>query len=188
MYIEHSVTLSDGQKQRLRAAVNAGRPITLRLAHHELTGPDRLKLTQRQVAHLQKAAAAGTGAQITFSATQLKQNGGFLNVLLPVLAAAAGPIINGIVDRIRKSREASAPAAGAAGAAAAGAAGAAGAAPAAGGAVAKKKPVRRGRGLAQAGYQHGYGIAQAGFQDGYGLGQPGYQQGHGLYLPGTKRA
>ena len=48
-YIEYGVKLSDGQKSKLLSAIQNKSPITLRLKHSHLKGPDELMLTQRQI-------------------------------------------------------------------------------------------------------------------------------------------
>jgi hypothetical protein len=82
MLIETSVYLSNSQKDKLREAFQKQKECTLRIK------PDgrpnvKLKLTQTQVNKIKK------GHQITLSKTQLKQNGGFIGALLPIIAKGA---------------------------------------------------------------------------------------------------
>ena len=53
-YIEYGVKLSDGQKSKLFNTIQNKSPITLRIKHSHLTGPDELMLTQRQIAKIKK--------------------------------------------------------------------------------------------------------------------------------------
>ena len=73
-YIEYGVTLSDGQKSKLFAAIKNKSPLTLRLKHSQLQGSDELMLTQRQIAKIQKSLANGTGSDIKISKTQITRS------------------------------------------------------------------------------------------------------------------
>ena len=73
-YIEYGVTLSDGQKSKLFAAIKKRSPITLRLKHSQLQGSDELMLTQRQIEKIQKSLANGTGSDIKISQTQITRS------------------------------------------------------------------------------------------------------------------
>ena len=53
-YIEYGVKLSDGQKSKLLSAIQNKSPLTLRLKHSNLKGPDELMLTQRQIEKIKK--------------------------------------------------------------------------------------------------------------------------------------
>ena len=70
-YIEYGVTLSDGQKSKLLSAIKNKSPLTLRLKHSHLQGPDELMLTQRQITKIKKSLANGTGSDIKISKTQI---------------------------------------------------------------------------------------------------------------------
>ena len=71
-YIEYGVKLSDGQKSKLLRAIQKRSPLTLRLKHSHLRGPDELMLTQRQLAKIKKSLANGTGSDLKISQTQIK--------------------------------------------------------------------------------------------------------------------
>ena len=73
-YIEYGVTLTDGQKSKLFSAIKNRSPLTLRLKHSQLQGPDELMLTQRQIVKIQKSLANGTGSDIKISKTQITRS------------------------------------------------------------------------------------------------------------------
>ena len=73
-YIEYGVKLSDGQKSKLFNAIKNKSPLTLRLKHSHLQGPDELMLTQRQIARIKKSLANGTGSDIKISKTQITRS------------------------------------------------------------------------------------------------------------------
>ena len=84
-YLDFRLRLSDYKKEQIRSAAKNGHSVTLQFDPSEIGIGDTLKLTQRQITHLKKAKANGKGARITLSMTQLKQNGGFLNLIGTVL-------------------------------------------------------------------------------------------------------
>ena len=73
-YIEYGVKLSDGQKSKLLRAIQKRSPLTLRLKHSQLRGPDELMLTQRQIAKLKKSIANGTGSDLKISQTHITRS------------------------------------------------------------------------------------------------------------------
>ena len=81
-YTKYGVSLTKNQKDSLRAAVNAKRPVTLRLAHNQLSGSDQLLLTRTQIQKIQKARLSAKGVDIKLSKTQLGRTGGALASLL----------------------------------------------------------------------------------------------------------
>ena len=102
MYVTHNVTVSPGQIASLRAALNAGRGLTLRIGVGHVTDGRRLPLmlTKRQIEHLNKARRAGHGADLKLSKTQIaamKKDGGIIPLLaaIPGLIAAAAPTVLG---------------------------------------------------------------------------------------------
>ena len=92
-YAAYGVSLTDGQKQSLAAAVHAGRAVTLRVSHPQFPGPDRLMLTATQVNKIGRAKAAGRGVDLRLSKTQLCKKGGFGPFAGSMLAGIAAPII-----------------------------------------------------------------------------------------------
>ena len=73
-YIEYRVKLSDGQKSKLLSAIQNKSPLTLRLKHSHLSGPDELMLTQRQITKIKKSLANGTGSDLKISKTQITRS------------------------------------------------------------------------------------------------------------------
>ena len=73
-YIEYGVKLSDGQKSKLLSAIQNKSPLTLRLKHSHLRGPDELMLTQRQRTKIKKSLANGTGSDLKISKTQITRS------------------------------------------------------------------------------------------------------------------
>ena len=93
-YIEYGVTLTDGQKSKLITAIKNKSPLTLRLKHSHLRGPDELMLNQRQINKIQKSLANGTGSDIKISKTQIRslvKHGGNLFTSLARLGAKVLP-------------------------------------------------------------------------------------------------
>ena len=92
-YVEYSVSLSENQKKQLNTALNRKQPVTLRLKNSQLSGPDKILLTKRQVQKIEKHKLENVGVDIKLSINQLKRNqqGGFLPLaaLIPALAAVA---------------------------------------------------------------------------------------------------
>ena len=94
-YIEYGVKLSDGQKSKLLNAFQKRTPLTLRLKHSHLTGPDELMLTQRQITKIKKSLANGTGSDLKISQTQIRslvKHGGNLFSSLAKLGAKLLPL------------------------------------------------------------------------------------------------
>ena len=73
-YIEYGVTLSPNQKSKLMTAIQNKSPLTLRLNHSHLQGPDELMLTQRQISRIKKSLANGTGSDLKISKTQIRNS------------------------------------------------------------------------------------------------------------------
>ena len=94
-YIEYGVKLSDGQKSKLLNAFQKRTPLTLRLKHSHLTGPDELMLTQRQIKKIKKSLANGTGSDLKISQTQIRslvKHGGNLFTSLARIGAKLLPL------------------------------------------------------------------------------------------------
>ena len=94
-YIEYGVKLSDGQKSKLLNAIQNKSPLTLRLKHSHLRGPDELMLTQRQIAKIEKSLANGTGSDLKISKTQITRSvkhGGNLFTSLARIGAKLFPL------------------------------------------------------------------------------------------------
>ena len=94
-YIEYGVKLSDGQKSKLLNAFQKRTPLTLRLKHSHLRGPDELMLTQRQIEKIKKSLANGTGSDLKISQTQIRslvKRGGNLFTSLARIGAKLLPL------------------------------------------------------------------------------------------------
>lgn len=99
-YQKYGVSISDGQKDNIRRAVNAKVGVSIQLSHKDLQGPDVLALTKTQLNKIAKAHQEGKGVVIKLSKAQVHANskveGGFLAALarmaLP-LAAKALPAV-----------------------------------------------------------------------------------------------
>ena len=92
-YTAHGVSLTEGQKQSLAAAVRASRGVTLRLSASQLMGPDKLMLTSTQVTKIRRAKAASRGVDLKLSKTQLSKQGGLGPFAASMLAGVAAPMI-----------------------------------------------------------------------------------------------
>ena len=91
-YINVKINISEGQKDKIKRAIQAGAAVSIRLSHEDLSGEHVLALTQAQVNKMAKAYQARTGVTIKMSKTQLQHNakveGGFIGAILPLLATA----------------------------------------------------------------------------------------------------
>ena len=104
VYIPHGVTLSQNQKSKLAKALEKREPITIRLSHSELTGPDELMLTKTQIGRIKKSLASGKGVDIKISKTQIRKvvvKGGSLfsslAALVPTLLPKAMQVASKVV-------------------------------------------------------------------------------------------
>ena len=94
-YIEYGVKLTPGQKSKLLSSIKNKSPLTLRLKHSDLRGPDELMLTRRQTDRIKKSLANGKGSDIKISKTQsrnLVKHGGNLFTSLARLGAKLLPL------------------------------------------------------------------------------------------------
>ena len=99
-YIEYGVKLSNGQKSKLLKAIKNKTPLTLRLKHSNLKGPDELMLTERQIAKIKKSLANGKGSDIKISQTQIshsvKHGGNLLSSLIKLGSKLVPYAVKGI--------------------------------------------------------------------------------------------
>ena len=105
-YTEYHVTLTDRQKSKLLRAINNRSPLTLRLKHSHLRGPDELMLTLRQINKVKKSLANGTGADIKISQKQIRslvKHGGNLFTSLARLGTKLLPLAIKGVSKIAPS-------------------------------------------------------------------------------------
>ena len=73
-YIEYGVKLTNGQKSKLASAIRNNAPLTLRLKHSQLSGPDELMLTKTQISKIKKSISNGSGSDIKISKTQIRKS------------------------------------------------------------------------------------------------------------------
>ena len=103
-YIPYGVTLSQNQRVKLAKALENKQPITIRLSHSELTGPDELMLTKTQIGRIGKRLASGKGVDIKISKTQIgkvvKKGGSLfssLAALVPTLLPKAMQVATKVI-------------------------------------------------------------------------------------------
>ena len=103
-YIPHGVTLSQNQRTKLAKAFKNREPITIRLSHNELTGPDELMLTKTQIGRIRRSLNSGKGVDIKISKTQIgkvvKKGGSLfssLAALVPALLPKAMQVASKVV-------------------------------------------------------------------------------------------
>ena len=104
-YIDVYVNISDGQKQKLKHAIDAGCTITsLRLGKDNLKGEHKLAITTAQYNKLKRAVEQGKGITIRMSKKQLKHNikveGGFLGLLAGLAARALAVIAKTVLPAL----------------------------------------------------------------------------------------
>lgn len=95
-YENVQINISEGQKQKIRKALDTGDAVVIKLSHNDLHGNDNIALTNTQIKRIHKANENGKGTTIKLSKAQVKYNlkmeGGFLGMLAG-LAARALPIL-----------------------------------------------------------------------------------------------
>ena len=89
-----SVSLTQGQKEKLARAYRNKEGVSIRLKHSALSGSDLLMVPMNTVKKLAKHKNAGVGVQITISKNNIrKQTGsGIFSAVLPALRAVAPAI------------------------------------------------------------------------------------------------
>ena len=96
-YTNVKIHISEGQKVKIKNAIDKQSGVSIRLTHDDLSGEDVLALTQAQINKMTKAYQNGTGMALKISKTQLAHNmkveGGFLPALLAMLASTVGPLL-----------------------------------------------------------------------------------------------
>ena len=101
-YMNYKVNISEGQKDKIKRALEAGCDgVSIRLSHDDLRGEHVLALTHAQVNKMMKAYENGKGVTIKMSKTQLIHNakveGGFIGAILPFLATAGKFLLSKIL-------------------------------------------------------------------------------------------
>ena len=89
-----SVSLTQGQKQKLARAYRNREEVSIRLKHSALSGSDVLMVPMNTVKRVAKHRNMGVGVQITISKNNIrKQTGsGIFSAVLPALRAVAPAI------------------------------------------------------------------------------------------------
>ena len=104
-YTNIKVNISEGQKDKIKRALEAGCDgVSIRLSYDDLRGEHVLALTQAQINKMMKAFENGTGVTIKMSKTQLIHNakveGGFIGAILPFLATAGKFLLSSVLPGI----------------------------------------------------------------------------------------
>jgi hypothetical protein len=103
-YVNVKVNMSEGQKAKIKQAIEAGQAVSIRSSHSDLSGEHLLALTQAQVNKMTKAYQNGTGITIKISKTQLEHNktvvGGFIGAILPFLATASKFVLSSVIPSL----------------------------------------------------------------------------------------
>ncbi len=95
-YQKYGVSISNGQKDKIKNAIERKEGVSIKLSHNDLQGPDVLALTTTQLNKIGKAHQEGKGVTLKLSKAQVHANtkveGGFLASLarmaLPLVARA----------------------------------------------------------------------------------------------------
>jgi|ERR1700733_14249660 len=103
-YTNTKLNISDGQKDRIKRAMQAGSDVSIKLKHDDLSGEHVLALTQGQINKMTKAYQKGNGVTIRMSKSQLQHNakieGGFIGALLPLLATAGKFLLSSVLPSL----------------------------------------------------------------------------------------
>lgn len=103
-YAKVKVNISEGQKEKIKRAVQVGTGVSIRLSHGDITGEHVLALNQRQINKLTKAYQNGTGVTIKMGKKQLEDNarveGGFIGAILPFLATAGKFLLSSVLPSL----------------------------------------------------------------------------------------
>ena len=110
-YNSLNVKLSNSQLNKLKSAIKNETEVLLRLSsnmigNNETNFPDKLLLTNRQVANLRKAFANHLSTDVELSKTQLSkmiQSGGFLGILLGPLLKTGLSLIKNVIKPLAQS-------------------------------------------------------------------------------------
>src|SRR6218665_375139 len=103
-YMNVKVNVSEGQKDKIKRALQAGTGVTIRLSHGDLSGEHVLALTQGQINKMAKVYQNGTGMALKMSKTQLEHNakveGGFIGAILPFLDTAGKFLLSSVLPSL----------------------------------------------------------------------------------------
>ena len=103
-YQEIKLSISDYQKEKIKEAIQAKSPVSIRLSFEDLqNGSDVIAVTERQLGQISKAIQLKKGLVLKMSKTQVNHNmkveGGFLSALL----GAAARMLPAVAPAIMKS-------------------------------------------------------------------------------------
>ena len=103
-YTNIKVNISEGQKDKIKRAMQADTGVSIRLNHEDITGEHVLALTQAQINKIARAYQNGTGVTLKMSKTQLDHNakveGGFIGAILPFLATAGKFLLSKVLPSL----------------------------------------------------------------------------------------
>jgi len=107
-YTMYGLTLTKGQIQKIKSALDNDRAVTIRIPKKNLSGRLKLPLTQTQINKIEKSKS---GVELCLSKAQLKhmeKHGGFLPLLAALIPAALGAIgglAGGISSAVNSSKQ-----------------------------------------------------------------------------------
>lgn len=103
-YTNVKMNISEGQKDKIKRALQAETGVAIRLSNGDLSGEHVLALTQAQVNKMAKAYQNGKGMTVKMSKTQLEHNakveGGFIGAILPFLATAGKFLLSSVLPSL----------------------------------------------------------------------------------------
>ena len=103
-YTNIKVNISEGQKDNIKRAMQAGTGVSIRLHHGDISGEHVLALTQAQINKMARAYQNGCGVTLKMSKTQLDHNakveGGFIGAILPFLATAGKFLLSKVLPSL----------------------------------------------------------------------------------------
>ena len=105
-YENVKVNISEGQKEKIKQAIQSGASVSIRLSHGDLSGDGEhvLAVTKAQINKMVKAFNSGKGMTIKMSKTQIEHNakieGGFIGALLPLLATAGKFLLSSVLPSL----------------------------------------------------------------------------------------
>src|SRR6218665_3767613 len=103
-YTNIKVSVSEGQKDKIKRAVEAGMGVNTRLSHGDLSGENTLALTRAQINKMANEYRGETGITNKMSKSQLHHNmkveGEFLPALLPLLATAGKFLLSSVLPSL----------------------------------------------------------------------------------------
>ena len=106
-YTPYGVTLTAGQIRKIKKAHDTRLDVIIKISKRNLTGNDKIYLTESQINKIKKAA---NGVQLKLSKSQLdymEKAGGFLPLLaaIPAILAAVGGLTGGVASAVNSSRQ-----------------------------------------------------------------------------------